>query len=180
MDQGSTRKRSAVHNFAPTVTKFCVMWEGQALPHDTKFGNSRCEIVGRRVIFIWSLIHGSSWSGLIKRGTWINSHRNDYMGSMCVYPKTSTRTSLSWVMAGIMQLSKVVDYIHGLCRGWCGCGGLGVVFARYKSCTQLYHSERDELESAEKTTRLWVAWRAYGPVENKSTGYWNNKKYTSC
>ena len=45
-------KRSAVQNFAPTVTKFCVMWEGQALPHDTKFGNSRCEIVGRRVIFI--------------------------------------------------------------------------------------------------------------------------------
>ena len=68
MDQGSTRKRSAVHNFAPTVTKFCVMWEGQALPHDTKFSNSRCEIVGRRVIFIWSLIHGSSWSGLIKVG----------------------------------------------------------------------------------------------------------------
>ena len=66
MDQGSTRKRSAVHNFAPTVTKFCVMWEGQALSHDTKFSNCRCEIVGRRVIFIWSLIHGSSWSGLIK------------------------------------------------------------------------------------------------------------------
>ena len=44
------------------------MWEGQALPHDTKFGNSRCEIVGRRVIFIWSLIHRSSWSGLIKVG----------------------------------------------------------------------------------------------------------------
>ena len=37
-------------------------------PPDTKFGNSRCEIVGRRVIFIWSLIHGSSWSGLIKVG----------------------------------------------------------------------------------------------------------------
>ena len=66
MDQGSTMKRSAVHNFAPTVTKFCVMWEGQALPHDTKFGNSRCEIIGRRVIFIWSLIHGLRWSGLIK------------------------------------------------------------------------------------------------------------------
>ena len=66
MDQGSTRKRSAVHNFAPTVTKFCAMWEGQALPHDTKFGNCRCKIVGRRVIFICSLIHGSSWSGLIK------------------------------------------------------------------------------------------------------------------
>ena len=66
MDQGSTRKRSAVHNLAPTVTKFCVMWEGQALPHDTKFGNCRCETVDRRVIFIRSLIHGSSWSGLIK------------------------------------------------------------------------------------------------------------------
>ena len=66
MDQGSNRKHSAVHNFAPTVTKFCVMWEGQALPHDTKFCNCRCEIVGRGVIFIWSLIPGSSWSGLIK------------------------------------------------------------------------------------------------------------------
>ena len=68
MDQGSTRRRSAVHNFAPTVTKLSVMWEGQALPHDTKFSNSGCAIVGRRVIFIWSLIHGSSWSGLIKVG----------------------------------------------------------------------------------------------------------------
>ena len=66
MDQGSTKKRSAVHNFVPTVTKFCVMWEGLSLPQDTKFGNCRDEIVDRRVIFIWSLIHGSSWSGLIK------------------------------------------------------------------------------------------------------------------
>ena len=65
MDQGST-KGSAVHNLAPTVTKFCVMWEGQALPHDTKFGNCRYETVDKRVIFIRSLIHGSSWSGLIK------------------------------------------------------------------------------------------------------------------
>ena len=40
------------------------MWEGQALPHDTKFGNSRCEIVGR--ILFWYLIHGLRWSGLIK------------------------------------------------------------------------------------------------------------------
>ena len=36
------------------------------LPHDTKFGNCRCEIVGTIVIFIWSLIHGLYWSGLIK------------------------------------------------------------------------------------------------------------------
>ena len=27
-DQGSTKKHSAVHNFVPTVTKFCVLWEG--------------------------------------------------------------------------------------------------------------------------------------------------------
>ena len=41
------------------------MWEGLSLPHDTKFGNCRGEIVDRRIIFIWSLIHGSGWSGLI-------------------------------------------------------------------------------------------------------------------
>ena len=68
MDQRSTTKRSAVHNFVPTVTKFCVMWEGLSLPHDTKFGNCRGKTVDRRVIFIWSLTHGSSWSGLIKVG----------------------------------------------------------------------------------------------------------------
>ena len=68
VDQGSTKKRSAVHNFIPTVTKFCVMWEGLSLPQDTKFGNCRDEIVDIGVIFIWSLIHGSSWSGLIKVG----------------------------------------------------------------------------------------------------------------
>ena len=68
MDRGSIRNHSAFHNFVPTVTKFCVMREGLSLPHDTKFGNCRGEIVDRRVIFIWSLIHGSSWSGLIKVG----------------------------------------------------------------------------------------------------------------
>ena len=66
MDQGSTREGSVVHNFALTVTKFCVMWEGLALPHDTKFCNCRGEIVDKKVIFTWSLIHGLSWSGLIK------------------------------------------------------------------------------------------------------------------
>ena len=39
------------------------MWEGQALPHDTKFRNSRGKIVDSSS---WSLIHGSSWSGLMK------------------------------------------------------------------------------------------------------------------
>ena len=46
-DQGSIKKRSAVHNFVPTVTKFCVLWEGLSLPHDTKFGNCRGEIVDK-------------------------------------------------------------------------------------------------------------------------------------
>ena len=68
MDQGSNKNHSPVNNFTPTVTKFCVTWEGQALPHDTKFRNSRGKIVGSRTFPYWSLIHGSSWSGLIKAG----------------------------------------------------------------------------------------------------------------
>ena len=66
MDQGSTDNHSPANNFVPTVTKFCVMWEGQALPHDTKFGNCRDKIVDSRAFPSWSLIHGSSWSGVIK------------------------------------------------------------------------------------------------------------------
>ena len=42
------------------------MWEGLSLPHDTKFGNCKCKIVDSRLFPIWSLIHGSSWCGLIK------------------------------------------------------------------------------------------------------------------
>ena len=68
MDQGSNKNHSPVNNCAPTVTKFCVMWEGQALPHDTKFSNCRNKIVDSRAFPSWSLIHGSSWSGLIKVG----------------------------------------------------------------------------------------------------------------
>ena len=68
MDQGSNKNHSPVNNCAPTVTKFCVMWEGQALPHDTKFSNCRDKIVDSRAFLSWSLIHGSSWSGLIKLG----------------------------------------------------------------------------------------------------------------
>ena len=66
MDHGSTRKRSAVHNFGPTVTRSCVMWEGLSLPHGTTFGNCRGEIVDRSMLFIWSLIHVSGWTGFIK------------------------------------------------------------------------------------------------------------------
>ena len=39
MDQGWNKNHSPINNFTNTVTKFCVMWEGQALPHDTKFCN---------------------------------------------------------------------------------------------------------------------------------------------
>ena len=75
-DQGSNKNHSHAYNFTPTVTKFCVMWEGLSLPHDTKFGNCRCKIVDSRVFPIWSLIHGSSWSGLIKAGPVELSHVN--------------------------------------------------------------------------------------------------------
>ena len=74
MDQGSNENHSPVNSFAPTVTKFCVMWEGQALPHDTKFGNCRDKIVDSRAFLSWSLIHGSSWSGLIKVGPGMNAN----------------------------------------------------------------------------------------------------------
>ena len=66
VDQGSNKNHSPAYNFAPTVTKFCVMWEGLSLPHDTKFGNCRCKTVVSRVFPSWSLIHGLRWSGLIK------------------------------------------------------------------------------------------------------------------
>ena len=68
MDQGSNKNHSPAYNFTPTVTKFCVMWEGLSLPHDTKFGNCRCKIVDSRSFHSWSLIHGLRWSGLIKVG----------------------------------------------------------------------------------------------------------------
>ena len=66
VDQGSNKNHSPAYNFAPTVTKFCVMWEGLSLPHGTKFGNCRCKIVDSRAFPSWSLIHGLCWSGLIK------------------------------------------------------------------------------------------------------------------
>ena len=66
VDQGSNKNHSPAYNFAPTVTKFCVMWEGLSLPHDTTFGNCRCKIVDSRAFPSWSLIHGLCWSGLIK------------------------------------------------------------------------------------------------------------------
>ena len=69
MDKGSNENYSPVINFAPTVTKFCFI----ALPYDTKFGNCRDKIVDSRAFLSWSLIHGSSWSGLIKLGPGLDS-----------------------------------------------------------------------------------------------------------
>ena len=66
VDQGSNKNHFPAYNFAPTVTKFCVMWEGLSLPHDTKFGNCRCKILDSRAFPSWSLIQGLRWSGLIK------------------------------------------------------------------------------------------------------------------
>ena len=73
VDQGSNKNHSPAYNFTPTVTKFCVMWEGLSLPHDIKFGNCRCKIVDSRSFHSWSLIHGLRWSGLIKVGPGVGS-----------------------------------------------------------------------------------------------------------
>ena len=55
MDQGSTTKSSAFYKLASTFMKFWDMWEGQALPHYTKFHNWRCKIEHMREIFNGSL-----------------------------------------------------------------------------------------------------------------------------
>ena len=85
MDQGSNKNHSPINNFTPTVTKFCVMWEGQALPHDTKFGNCRDKIVDSRAFLSWSLIHGSSSSRLIKAEP-EDGHCPDNHKTMVLYP----------------------------------------------------------------------------------------------
>ena len=62
----STRKSSAVYNIAPTIRRFCGMWEGQALLFVTIFHDYRVTLyIGWRGI----LIYGSSWSGLMRTQT---------------------------------------------------------------------------------------------------------------
>ena len=86
VDQGSNKNHSPAYNFAPTVTKFCVMWEGLSLPHDTKFGNCRCKIVDSRAFPSWSLIHGLRWSGLIKAEPDVSgNHRWRGRNAKCVF-----------------------------------------------------------------------------------------------
>ena len=115
MDQGSNKNHSTAYNFTPTVTKFCVMWEGLPLPHDTKFGNCRCKIVDSRSFHSWSLIHGLRWSGLIKVGPgqghgsltchmiwaiWLAevSKFHQHRDRMIIYPMlTQYRHSVKWL-----------------------------------------------------------------------------------
>ena len=103
-DQGSNENHSPVHNFAPTVTKFCVMWEGQALPQDTKFGNCRDKIVDSRAFLSWSLILGSSWSGLIKLGPG-NTRRQEHQQPRywLSYPRNPA-VSWEWLNFGFSHL----------------------------------------------------------------------------
>ena len=65
VDQGSANGSSTLYHFAPTDTKFYDLQEGQVLSYNTKFNKCMHEIADRKVIFTWSLIHGSSWSSFI-------------------------------------------------------------------------------------------------------------------
>ena len=120
MDQGSNKNHSPAYNFTPTVTKFCVMWEGLSLPHDTKFGNCRCKIVDSRSFHSWSLIHGLRWSGLIKVGPallWANLTGTDFMktdeGQHCCYISTSKcHTISSAIYASAMSSNMAFIIVH--------------------------------------------------------------------
>ena len=92
VDQGSNKNHSPAYNFTPTVTKFCVMWEGLSLPHDTKFGNCRCKIVDSRLFPSWSLIHGLRWSGLIKVGPGVVCIHEFIVALVLPYGNTSLNT----------------------------------------------------------------------------------------
>ena len=110
MDQGSNKNHSPAYNFAPTVTKFCVMWEGLSLPHDTKFGNCRCKTLVSRAFPSWSLIHELRWSGLIKAKP----------GLATVYPKKYAHgfVVLCFVVvmqSFIMNSHEVFIHIHQGC-----------------------------------------------------------------
>ena len=97
-------KITPVNNFAPTVTKFWVMWEGQALPHDTKFCNCRDQIVVSRAFLSWSLIHGSSWSGLIKLEP---EHQQDWQMHWC-------RSNISWLSTTSFQCALNRKYLFNV------------------------------------------------------------------
>ena len=105
MDQGSNKNHYRAYNFAPIVTKFCVLWEGLSLPHDTKFGNCRCEIVDSRAFPSWSLIHGLRWSGLIK------------VGPGSIIKATSFAIDATCVMLSFNRLINCIDFLRVVHQG---------------------------------------------------------------
>ena len=120
MDQGSNKNHSPAYNFTPTVTKFCVMWEGLSLPHDTKFGNCRCKIVDSRSFHSWSLIHGLRWSGLIKVGPGLSRQSQNHYSDVIMIMMASQITRLTivhstlyWFRHRLKKTSKL--RVTGLC-----------------------------------------------------------------
>ena len=129
-DQGSTDNHSPVNNFAHTVTKCCVMWEGQALPHNTKFGNCRDKIVDSRAFPSWSLIHGSSWSGLIKvePGNWFDmkmqsqQYWNLHYGDKTIIWSYYLHSGISYIVKTSLYWTRVqvIQYCQRNLMGCCG------------------------------------------------------------
>ena len=146
MDQGSNKNHSPVNNFAPTVTKFCVMWEGQALPHDTKFGNCRGRIVDSRMFPSWSLIHGLSWSSLIKAepGDLITKAGNQW---------DKDKTSLDTLMRSIYDIS------HEICTPfWCALFCCGWVRSVRDSCNSFVYIHQVCFSGIETTSLHQSQW----------------------
>ena len=136
VDQGSNKNHSPAYNFTPTVTKFCVMWEGLSLPHDTKFGNCRCKIVDSRSFHNWSLIHGLRWSGLIKVGpddhsmlsqkyciqgpilSWFESYMSSIIryvicnSIICIYKQIICTEKTSWLNDHYKEWNGFRNYMH--------------------------------------------------------------------
>ena len=61
-----TENPTTIYNFAPTLTKFYVTWEGLSIPHVIKFCNCRCKIVDSKAFPRSPLIHRSSYANFIQ------------------------------------------------------------------------------------------------------------------
>ena len=71
MNQGSIRKSSANYSLFHTITKLCDVWEVHFLPHDTTCCNCSSKVKSRIITFNWLLIHGFTWSGVLKMSLFI-------------------------------------------------------------------------------------------------------------
>ena len=118
-DQGSNKNHSPAYNFAPTVTKFCVMWEGLSLPHDTKFSNCRCKIVDSRSFHSWSLIHGLRWSGLIKVGPGVcKMHYEDQQQLMISLQQSKANEDSLHILCDMLNWWAVTHVMKSMCDKW--------------------------------------------------------------